>query len=485
MMKKLLVVMTVLLLNICSFAQSTTLTLPTADITSSFNVTDNASTPKILLNLNGDAGFYLGGIFGTGTIPTTGGGTRMMWYPAKGAFRAGGVSGTEWDDANVGQYSIALGYRITASAYGSTALGFATSASGQYSLSTGYATGASGQFSTAIGNSTTASGSNSTAMGYGTTASGESSIAMGYNTTASGSSSTSMGNETTASNSYSTAMGLLTVSSGMASTTMGLHTVASGSYSLATGFRATASGDNTTAMGNYVSTNSNGGSFILGDISTTTITCSTTRNEITMRFAGGYRLFTSSDLSTGVTLAAGGGSWSSVSDSTKKENIIKADGELFLTNLSRLKIGSWNYKTQDKNYRHYGPMAQEIFYYYGKDEYGEIGNDTTLASADMDGIMMICLQALEKRTEELKKENEKWKMENEELKKENDDMKNKITGMLNSLQEQNNKISNQQNMLQELATKLEFIETKLKAQENKAEILSCNNTITTKDGSEK
>jgi hypothetical protein len=46
-------------------------------------------------------------------------------------------------------------------------------------------------------------------------------------------------------------------------------------------------------------------------------------------------------------------------------------------------------------------MAQEIFHYFGTDKYGTIGNDTTIASADMDGIMMICLQALEKRTKEL------------------------------------------------------------------------------------
>lgn len=45
-------------------------------------------------------------------------------------------------------------------------------------------------------------------------------------------------------------------------------------------------------------------------------------------------------------------------------------------------------------------MAQEIFHYFGKDDYGTIGNDTTLATADMDGIMMIALQALEKRTAE-------------------------------------------------------------------------------------
>src|SRR2546428_8489714 len=45
----------------------------------------------------------------SGAIPATGTGTRMMWYPGKAAFRAGYVGGTEWEDANVGIYSTAMG----------------------------------------------------------------------------------------------------------------------------------------------------------------------------------------------------------------------------------------------------------------------------------------------------------------------------------------------------------------------------------------
>ena len=42
-------------------------------------------------------------------------------------------------------------------------------------------------------------------------------------------------------------------------------------------------------------------------------------------------------------------------------------------------------------------------------------DDTTLTTADMDGIMMIALQALEKRTIELKKENDNLNIYIEEL----------------------------------------------------------------------
>ena len=129
---------------------------------------------------------------------------------------------------------------------------------------------------------------------------------------------------------------------------------------------------------------------------------------MTMRFAGGYRLLTNSGATIGVSLASSGNSWATISDSTKKTNFVKADHDYFLSSLSKLKLGSWNYKSQDaKTFRHYGPMAQEIYRYFGHDGKGTIGCDTLLATADMDGIMMVCLQALEKRTSELQKANDK------------------------------------------------------------------------------
>ena len=134
-------------------------------------------------------------------------------------------------------------------------------------------------------------------------------------------------------------------------------------------------------------------------------------------------MYSNSGLTTGSQLAAGGNSWSSISDSTKKENYIKANGEYFLNSLSALKLGSWNYKGQNpENFRHYGPMAQEIFKFFGDDSLGTIGCDTLLASADMDGIMMICLQALEKRTSELKEKDR----ELDEANKRITDLENRI-----------------------------------------------------------
>jgi len=62
------------------------------------------------LTLVGDGGILSDHLTGTfSTLPVSGAGTRLMWYPAKGAFRAGYASGTEWDDANIGANSVAMG----------------------------------------------------------------------------------------------------------------------------------------------------------------------------------------------------------------------------------------------------------------------------------------------------------------------------------------------------------------------------------------
>jgi hypothetical protein len=47
-------------------------------------------------------------------------------------------------------------------------------------------------------------------------------------------------------------------------------------------------------------------------------------------------------------------------------------------------------------------MAQDFFAAFGHDSVGQIGTETTINSGDIAGILMIAVQALEKRTAELK-----------------------------------------------------------------------------------
>lgn len=199
----------VLLISLPLLAQDITNKLGTSG---DYEITD--SSDNLLLRLRSDNGLLVKGTFGTGTIPIEGAGERLMWYPAKAAFRVGAITNsfpfydvTQWNDTNIGAYSVAMGRNTTASSDYCTALGSDTKATEVYATAIGQRTVASGASSTAMGAQTTASGGGATAMGGSTTASGSKSTAMGYETIASGDYSTSMGRKTIASGEYSTAIG--------------------------------------------------------------------------------------------------------------------------------------------------------------------------------------------------------------------------------------------------------------------------------------
>ncbi|NOT52168.1 MAG: hypothetical protein HOP10_12920 [Chitinophagaceae bacterium] len=326
-------------------------------------------------------------------------GNTFFFDVKTGVFRSGTIS-----NALRGDKSVAMGSSAVASAAQSVAIGTGVTASGIFSVAMGYNTIASANFSTAIGSETGASG--------------ETAVAMGNNTIASGSSSTSMGSSTTASGIAATAMGSSTIASGNYSTAMGRTTIANGNYS--------------TAMGSYVSTNNFDGALIIGDNSTTTILNIATANSFRARFDGGYRFFTSAAAinAESCQLPAGGNAWVTASDSRLKEKITIADGEDFLKKIATMKLGSWNYLSQNPlKQRHYGPMAQDFYAAFGKDEFGTIGNDTTINSADFDGVNLIAIQALEKRTqkiEQLEKENNALKQQQQITNKEIEDIKTKL-----------------------------------------------------------
>jgi len=211
------------------------------------------------LQLNDDGGLYVPGTFVTdGTaandlIPATGAGTRMMWYPAKAAFRAGRVGairdGTQWDASKVGDYSAAFGLDTKASGTGATAMGVNTTASGFQATAMGLGATASGNRSTAMGVNTIASGTEAMAMGIRAAASDLGAMAMGFETTANEDYATAMGYQTEASAVGTTAMGVRATASGFGTTAMGYETTATGSDATAMGSNTTASGPSATAMG--------------------------------------------------------------------------------------------------------------------------------------------------------------------------------------------------------------------------------------------
>nr|WP_228530783.1 MULTISPECIES: tail fiber domain-containing protein [Myxococcaceae] len=206
------------------------------------------------------------------------------------------------------------------------------------------------------------------------------------------------GFNTRASANYSLAFGYYNLASGAYATALGYNTTASGMGSAALGYRVTADGAYGVALGNRVSTNGFDGAFAWGDGSTTTVPSNlvTASNQFAIRAAGGVRLFTNSGLTTGVSLNPGGSSWNVLSDRNAKTAFQPVDGEQVLAKLSKIPLQTWVYKAEEQQPRHVGPMAQDFHAAFG------LGlNDRTINSLDIDGINMVAIQALEKRTEEL------------------------------------------------------------------------------------
>ncbi len=140
--------------------------------------------------------------------------SRMFWDPNKGAFRAGRVLSNEWDVANIGVTSVAMGLSPTASGLRSVAIGDHATASGEGAIAMGFHTNATGFNSMATGENSEASGQASTAMGGGAIASGQASTAMGGGAIASGNHSTAMGLGTTAQAAASLVLGRFNVIAG-------------------------------------------------------------------------------------------------------------------------------------------------------------------------------------------------------------------------------------------------------------------------------
>lgn len=110
---------------------------------------------------------------------TMGGGTKLMWIPSKGAFRAGKIEeefatpnndDLLWNPDSIGINSVAMGYNVLAK--------------GDFSFASGFRSQATGYKSTALGQSW-AKGPVSTSMGLGT-AVGLASVATGFYTQANG-----------------------------------------------------------------------------------------------------------------------------------------------------------------------------------------------------------------------------------------------------------------------------------------------------------
>jgi hypothetical protein len=303
-----------------------------------------------LFRVNIDAGALFGGVYdgdGSGTgIPAEGSGTRMMWYPRKGAFRAGGINGTQWDAANIGDYSVAIGQDVRASASNAVAFGLRSTAAQQSSF----------------------------AVGEDNTASGAASVAMGY----------------------------------------------------------------------HAHTNARQGSFVFSDRSSVDTLRAGVNHSANWRVSGGFRIFTASNLSTGVTIQSGasvsnwgqasaviststgamlttGGVWQNASDVNRKHLFATVSGEDVLMRLRALPINTWTYKVESDEVRHMGPTSQDFRAAFG------LGTDErSIGTVDADGVALVAAQALEARTTSQDARIQALEARNAELERQNAEMRARL-----------------------------------------------------------
>jgi hypothetical protein len=331
---------------------------------------------------------------------------------------------------------------------------------------------AMGLNSTAMGEFSTASGRASVAMGRGVVASADSALAMGESTLSRGWSSTAMGYLTKATNDNATAMGQGSIAGGWDSTAMGTYAVASANYSMAAGYYPQANHPgcfvwaDSTSLTPFASTASNqflirasggvgigtgspqaplhvwGSAIVNGadrwDVNNTEgdlrVGSATHRfkigvaqggggaGDVWMRAQGGTaRLFVKTPGGTtfysnegqtnGVTLAPGGGSWTSVSDRHAKENFAAVDPAEVLSKVAALPLSTWNYKSQDAAIRHLGPVAQDFKAVFGLGE-----TDTGITTVDADGVALAAIQGLNQKLEQKETEIAELKQSLNELK---------------------------------------------------------------------
>lgn len=160
----------------------------------------------------------------------------------------------------------------------------------------------------------------------------------------------------------------------------GVSNTAAGDYSFACGSKATALHE---------------GSFVWADASGAELE-STAANQFLVRAAGGTKIYSNADLTAGVTMHAGASAWAINSDRNLKENFEPVEAGALLESISRMPIGTWNYKSQDASIRHMGPMAQDFQQAFALGE-----DDKHISTVDADGVALAAVQVLLEKIKQL------------------------------------------------------------------------------------
>jgi hypothetical protein len=319
----------------------------------------------------------IAGTSGGATDSFIGGGDQNQIY-ASAAYSviAGGYANTV-DSSNGNSATLGGGAYNTASSAGAALLG------GEYNIASGFVSAlGGGGYSTVSGDEGFDGGGwhNTVSAQYAAIAGGEYNGASGegsyiggggYNTASGEGAIVDGGFNNTAPGTFATIPG-------------GYVDSAAGTYSFAAGARASAAQE---------------GTFVWSDGSDgDTILTSTKAYQFLARASGGFTLYTNAASTVGAQLAAGSGTWASLSDRNVKTNIAPLDDATVLQKVASLPISRWSYKSEH-GVRHVGPMAQD---FYAAFKVGE--DDKHITSIDEDGVALAAIKALHRENVSLRTE---------------------------------------------------------------------------------
>jgi trimeric autotransporter adhesin len=154
------------------------------------------------------------------------------------------------------------------------------------------------------------------------------------------------------------------------------------------------------ALGFHVSAGD--GSFVFGDRSSSTDGYAAGVNQFLVRAYGGLGF--NSGPGIGCDLPAGQGAWACTSSRLAKEGFEDVDGEAVLGKLAGIKIQSWRYLNTSA--KHVGPFAEDFRAAFGLGD-----GPTKIATVDEEGISLVAVQALERRTAKLQADNDELRAE--------------------------------------------------------------------------
>ncbi|MFH1373935.1 MAG: tail fiber domain-containing protein [bacterium] len=323
------------------------------------------NTPATELDVNGDVtattyygdGSYLTGIAGGGNWSVT---DSVLYTDQSWGIAKGGVGNVLYGNNTFSH--INLGRACTTGTDGSSKSNCAVGGGESNTASNDFSTVGGGAQNTAAGSSST--------------------VAGGFHNTASGYKSTVGGGSDNEANGY------CSVAPG------GRDNVADSSYTFAAGRRAKAIHDGAFVWGGQTDSDFN----------------SQRSEQFRVRAGGGARF----DVNNGrwlqiyddgvdvITTSMGahltvGGVWTNASDRNLKENFSPVDSREILEKIVQLPITQWNYRSENDNITHIGPIAQDFHELFGVG-----GDDKSISTIDPAGISLVAIQELAKQNQEMR-----------------------------------------------------------------------------------